>query len=667
MTEEEEAAIRGKKREVGEAEKKKRLGKVYQSNKNLGASGFKITSSLMGAGGQDREKPKALRSAGNDPNELDLTLEGTQHTDIVDNHTLVRPELRRSEQRMFHRPRLRKSDASPYRRWMFCSASNSHGKKSSDAILNTEDGGVFVNPSSTSSFGLAANRQNFTSHKLNITKESQLAVQNVAKDESVVVLEYTEERPPLMLNHGMVSKIVNYYNGPLDTCPISAGGGDRPPANQSFSLSRSISVPEATGLSSSSVFNSKHRFLGPSDKSAIKKHMKHEKMEKKKGAVKRKQERQAFMKDNEVLPEGATQMLKDGNTGPFVADIENGETQTAIVNNLFVAPLFNHAPPATDFLLTFHPKNQKVPVEEGSYDEFAGKTLCLSRTGKKLDDVNVVVRPFPKSLLIVGQTEPKQRVPYPGDKQLKEFQGNFIRFHCAKELERSDAQHDAPNGVELSFVREMFRKMNPSVKAVKNELSAIAVEHDEVYSLKGNYGGLEKLGRMITPENVCSHESHQAAVCRLNELGISELCTPKAGLGNAKDMLIQVGLAVQYLKTNYRALSQRLTNMEARMKRAEMKKNKDEKSKQHFEECEKAVALFKSSLKDEKRKFAIAKFILEELSTTPWQLTNDLIDIHGRSGGPGSGSDYMLLVGPGEPSGIREGKRTMSKSPCSAL
>ena len=95
-----------------------------------------------------REKPKLDRMmiTGNDPNELDLTLEGTQHTDISYNHTLVNPELQRCEQRMFHRPRLLKSASSPYRRWMMCAAA-SNKKKSYKTGRFNDDGSVFVNAS----------------------------------------------------------------------------------------------------------------------------------------------------------------------------------------------------------------------------------------------------------------------------------------------------------------------------------------------------------------------------------------------------------------------------------------------------------------------------------------------------------------------------------------
>ena len=44
----------------------------------------------------------------------------------------------------------------------------------------------------------------------------------------LLVLEYSEERPPLLMSKGTTARIVNYYRGDRARCPISAGGGDRP-------------------------------------------------------------------------------------------------------------------------------------------------------------------------------------------------------------------------------------------------------------------------------------------------------------------------------------------------------------------------------------------------------------------------------------------------------
>lgn len=39
----------------------------------------------------------------------------------------------------------------------------------------------------------------------------------------LVVMEYSEERPPLSMTKGMTCRIVNYYRGDRSRCPISAG------------------------------------------------------------------------------------------------------------------------------------------------------------------------------------------------------------------------------------------------------------------------------------------------------------------------------------------------------------------------------------------------------------------------------------------------------------
>merc|ERR1712226_1716666 len=45
---------------------------------------------------------------------------------------------------------------------------------------------------------------------------------------NLVLLDYSEEQPPIVMSKGMTCKIVNYYRGDRSKCPISVGGGDRP-------------------------------------------------------------------------------------------------------------------------------------------------------------------------------------------------------------------------------------------------------------------------------------------------------------------------------------------------------------------------------------------------------------------------------------------------------
>ena len=156
-----------------------------------------------------------------------------------------------------------------------------------------------------------------------------------------------------------------------------------------------------------------------------------------------------------------------------------------------------------------------------------------------------------------------------------------------------------------------------------------------------------QLGRNFTAEQVAAHESYQANIRRLHDLGIKQLY-------NNREVLPQVAAAIDYMDTNYQKMRQRLKVLKRRKNTSEASKDVNSAAKDHFEACTCAVQHLTVKLEKEHRNLAIARFILEELSTTTWQLTNDLIDIHGRSGGGGSGG-ICTLMGYGDPSGRGEG------------
>ena len=93
------------------------------------------------------------------------------------------------------------------------------------------------------------------------------------------------------------------------------------------------------------------------------------------------------------MPEGVTDLGR----GCFLASVGPSETQTALVNNLYVAPLFQHSPPPTDFLLTFH-KPTNIHMSQDSFDEFAHVTALQpppTSLKRREEDFKVIVQPFP--------------------------------------------------------------------------------------------------------------------------------------------------------------------------------------------------------------------------------------------------------------------------------
>ena len=139
------------------------------------------------------------------------------------------------------------------------------------------------------------------------------------------------------------------------------------------------------------------------------------------------------------------------------------QTQPALVNNLFIAPLFQHEPSPNDFLLTVPKQGSGLVATDGSFDEFSSATQVPPAPGKPAPSpVRVVVQPFPKTLYTVGQTEPKQRVMHPNSKELRDFQEAFIAFQIAKEMERTRGDDEEEVRERAFFWRKERKATSPS-------------------------------------------------------------------------------------------------------------------------------------------------------------------------------------------------------------
>ncbi|GMI02141.1 hypothetical protein TrLO_g10063 [Triparma laevis f. longispina] len=629
----EEERIRANKRKKAEEEKKKRIEKV-KANMALGnAKGRRIRSSLMGVGGQDRSKPKIKQTTIDE-----YGSEMTQHTEIVYSNTTTRPELSKIERQIFHRPRLSKKIVSEYRRWLICKLDLRRSLTRKNGETYNPDGSVFVHASGNGGEVEAGEE---------IVKESQLLPTSLGGEESLVVLEYVEERPPILGNKGMVSNIVNYWRGEVSDCPISAGGGDRPnpkkgPQSQKPIIEEDIEEDIEEG------------FLGPEDGEKIKKIMEVEKARKKKQQEKKEKERDKFLKENDIIPEGATKVIKREDHGPFIAELQPNRTQPALINNLYVAPLFPHTPNSSDFLLTIPKQDNNLKVSNpNTHDEFIGETQLKPPEGTRVKPnsrpINVVIQPFPKSLLAVGQTEPKQRVPFPDSKELKEFRQNFISFQIAKEMEQS--HNDDAEDIEYNYIKDVtFKNTVIDKNLLTNCMKSVAVQNsDNKWTLSHDFEGVEKLGSKFTPEQVCAHESYEAAMLRLQEVGIFELHT-------GKEVLQNVSTAVEFFASNARAMGARVKTIKDRMEKFGLGML-NEKQKKQYESLKKACELLKTEHESAQRKVKVARFILEELTLCPWNTTNALIDVHRK----GEKKALLTLTGVGDPSGRGEGYAFVKK------
>jgi hypothetical protein len=153
----------------------------------------------MGKGGQDRDgkKMKELKALARSA----IGFEVVESSDFVNVHSFVKPDATYAERRLFHRPRLMKSAAAHSRRWMLSAPASRRAPPpsatASGALLNP-DGSLRVPESDGASQLLVADSSNV----IEVTREADLDLPP-PKGETLLALEYSEERPPLLLNKGM--------------------------------------------------------------------------------------------------------------------------------------------------------------------------------------------------------------------------------------------------------------------------------------------------------------------------------------------------------------------------------------------------------------------------------------------------------------------------------
>jgi len=205
---------RQKKRAQMAKDKTNRVQEAMGTIAMGGGRGRTITSSLMGPGGTERTGRPSRHMAGG---VVAHDTEYVEQLDMIVNHVLAR-DLSKMQLREFHRPKLPLTVVKPGLAWQF--QIRYAPKNSKKAEGGT--GGAAGASSSYQSMMMG-------SHPGAISKTKLRSEADLSPTEGkLILLEFSEESPPLQLSKGMASKIVNYYRGDKSRCPVSAGGGDRP-------------------------------------------------------------------------------------------------------------------------------------------------------------------------------------------------------------------------------------------------------------------------------------------------------------------------------------------------------------------------------------------------------------------------------------------------------
>ena len=340
-----------------------------------------------------------------------------------------------------------------------------------------------------------------------------------------VLLEYVEENPPLRLNYGMASRVVNYYRAPdtrneddvveeEDDRRDRQGGGIRLMREKMY---KDYHVPRHV-----------KRLLEYRDNNKVYDH-------------------DANMPS---LALGETKALNPDEKSPFLGEIEEGDILASVSNNLYRAPLFEQTKKKTDFLL-----------------------VCVKAM---YNAMHFIVRPLPR-LMVVGQTEPLQvcmrpeRDPkMPTSNRVSVVQQTFLRLAVAR-LFADESHHSTLSaGIEYPAIEKSVlgdytldrywspqrQKLRETLHGIVHELADESIdrqtgirrykprafykeEYDEDMKMTGiekeihfSPEELSKRGE-LTPEAVCVEESSAAAEFRLRELGIIEALPLPAGVAVA--------------------------------------------------------------------------------------------------------------------------------------
>ncbi|CEO96546.1 hypothetical protein PBRA_005155 [Plasmodiophora brassicae] len=195
-----------------------------------------------------------------------------------------------------------------------------------------------------------------------------------------------------------------------------------------------------------------------------------------------------------VVADGMVKVLspEKDDESPFIADVRQGSSVMSMNNNMFAAPVFQHAISPTDFLLSRSPKR-----------------------------ANWVIREVP-ALYTVGQIQPKVQVKTPNARDanaaLKDMLSVFIyrllrqnpKLLIADVFDAFPTQSETAIRAKLKEVADFQRGGHESGCWVLNQERAKLPSESAIRE-------------MVTPENMCEFASMRAGQHRLEMLGIEEL------------------------------------------------------------------------------------------------------------------------------------------------
>ncbi|KAH7488439.1 Transcription initiation factor TFIID subunit 1-like [Phytophthora ramorum] len=308
-----------------------------------------------------------------------------------------------------------------------------------------------------------------------IKKSSDL---NPTAGGKLILIEYTEQHPPMLSNPGMASSILHYWRPPEDT---SMGLG----------------------------------ILG-------------------KKKARKTRPKPPDMKMGQVIT------LGDHDESPFVGDIPPGRVVTSLNSKLYKVPIFPHKP-TVPFAASPDARERNNSdifllcrsVTKGKKGAAADKSGGLG-----VPKTTAYIMELPE-VFVAGQIEPQIEVPAPNSRSANEFIRPYMSFHILRLFKKaSDGERLKIEDIARAFPNQSGTAIRKRMKEVATFERG---GNDSGWWKKKSASQLqseEEIRASIPPESVCLYESMMSGHRRLLDIGLSKLFTP-SGVNGAINHLIR--------------------------------------------------------------------------------------------------------------------------------
>ncbi|CAI5723059.1 hypothetical protein KXD40_004322 [Peronospora effusa] len=308
-----------------------------------------------------------------------------------------------------------------------------------------------------------------------IKKSSDL---NPTAGGKLILIEYTEQHPPMLSNPGMASRILHYW---------------RPPEDASASLG----------------------ILG-------------------KKKARKTRPKPPDMKMGQVIT------LGDHDESPFVGDIPPGRVVTSLNSKLYKVPIFSHKP-TVPFAINAEARernNSHIFLMCRSVTKGKKGAATDKSGGLGVPKTTVYIMELPE-VFVAGQIEPQIEVPAPNSRSANEFIRPYMSFHILRLFKKaSDGERLKIEDIARAFPNQSGTAIRKRMKEVATFERG---GNDSGWWKKKPASQLqseEEIRASIPPESVCLYESMMSGHRRLLDIGLTKLFTP-SGVNGAINHLIR--------------------------------------------------------------------------------------------------------------------------------